>query len=45
MSDTNIREFTEEQLNAGKNARPLLDDGMSKGANQSGQNFGLTRHI
>jgi hypothetical protein len=45
MSETNIREFTEEQLNAGKNTVPLLNEGMSKGANQSGQNFGLTRHI
>jgi hypothetical protein len=45
MSEANIREFTEEQINAGKHALPLLDEGMNKGANQSGQNFGLTRHI
>ncbi|CAF1640149.1 unnamed protein product [Adineta ricciae] len=45
MSEANLREFTEEQLNAAKNALPLLNEGMNKGANQSGQNFGLTRHI
>jgi len=45
MSDANVREFTEEQLRAGQNTVGLLNDGMNKGANQSGQNFGLTRHI
>ena len=45
MSEANVREFTDEQLNAGKNVLPRLNDGMNKGANQSGQNFGLTRHI
>ena len=42
MSEANILEFTEEQLNAGtKNSLPLLN----KGANQSDQNLALTRHI
>lgn len=45
MSEANMREFTEEQMLAAKNALPLLNEGMNKGANQSGQNFGLTRHI
>ncbi|CAF1216546.1 unnamed protein product [Adineta steineri] len=45
MSDSNIREFTEDQLRAGQSSLGLLNEGMSKGANQSGQNFGLSRHI
>jgi len=45
MSDANIREFTEEQLRSGHGSLGLLNEGMSKGANQSGQNFGLSRHI
>lgn len=45
MSDANVREFSEEQLRAGQNSLGLLTEGMSKGANQSGQNFGLSRHI
>ena len=45
MSDANHREFTEEQLRAGQNMVGLLNDGMNKGANQSGQSFGLTRHL
>jgi hypothetical protein len=45
MSDANIREFTEDQLRAGQGALGLLNEGMNKGANQSGQNFGLSRHI
>ncbi|UJR35236.1 hypothetical protein I4U23_028001 [Adineta vaga] len=45
MAESNKREFTEEQLIAAKNALPLLNEGMNKGANQSGQNFGLSRHI
>ena len=45
MSETNVRDFTEEQLRAGQSSLGLLNEGMSKGANQSGQNYGLTRHI
>lgn len=45
MSDANVREFTEEQLRAGQSSLGLLNEGMSKGANQSGQNFGLSRHM
>jgi hypothetical protein len=45
MSESNIREFTEDQLRAGQASLGLLNEGMSKGANQSGQNFGLSRHI
>ena len=45
MADANQREFTEEQLRAGQNMVGLLNDGMNKGANQGGQNFGLSRHI
>jgi hypothetical protein len=45
MSDGNQRDFTEEQLRAGQGMVGLLNDGMNKGANQSGQNFGLSRHI
>jgi hypothetical protein len=45
MLDANVREFTEEQLRAGKGMVGLLNDGMNKGASQAGQNIGLTRHI
>ena len=45
MSDANSRDFTEEQLRAGQGMVGLLNDGMNKGANQSGQSFGLSRHI
>ncbi len=45
MSESNQRDFTEEQLRAGHGVVGLLDSGMNKGANQSGQNFGLSRHI
>ncbi len=45
MSDSNQRDFTEEQLRAGQTMVGLLNDGMNKGANQSGQSFGLSRHI
>lgn len=45
MSDANVRDFTDEQLRAGQASLGLLNEGMSKGANQSGQNFGLSRHM
>ncbi|CAF3668861.1 unnamed protein product [Rotaria socialis] len=45
MAESNVREFTEEQLRAGQNMVGLLNDGMNKGASQAGQNIGLTRHI
>jgi len=40
----NKREFTEEQLSAGKNVIGL-QMGSNKGASQAGQSFGKTRHI
>ena len=43
-SDKNEREFTEEQLQAGKHFIGL-QAGSNKGATQSGQNFGLSRQI
>lgn len=45
MSEPNVREFSEEQRRAGQTSLGLLTEGMTKGANQSGQNFGLSRHI
>lgn len=45
MADANVRDFTDEQLRAGQNIVGLLNDGMNKGASQSGQNIGLSRHI
>ncbi|CAF0870577.1 unnamed protein product [Didymodactylos carnosus] len=45
MLEKNERQFTEEQLRAGAGIVGLLNDGMNKGANQGGQNFGLSRHI
>lgn len=45
MSDANQRDFTDDQLRAGQSMVGLLNEGMNKGANQSGQNFGLSRHI
>ncbi|CAF0852320.1 unnamed protein product [Didymodactylos carnosus] len=44
-SEANQRDFSEEQLRAGQGMIGLLNDGMNKGANQSGQNMGLSRHI
>ena len=43
-SEKNARQFTEEQLNAGKSTIGL-QMGSNKGANQSGINFGNTRHM
>jgi hypothetical protein len=43
-SNENKREFTEEQLNAGKNIIGL-QAGTNKCASQAGQNFGKTRSI
>jgi len=43
-AEENKREFTEEQLRAGE-AVINLQYGTNKGANQSGQNFGNTRHM
>ena len=43
-STRNEREFTEQQLKAGQHIIGL-QMGTNKGANQSGQNFGKTRHI
>jgi hypothetical protein len=45
MSDGNQRDFTDDQLRAGQGMIGLLNEGMNKGANQAGQNFGLSRHI
>jgi len=43
-ADKNIRNFTEEQLRAGQGVISL-QYGSNKGANQSGINFGNTRHM
>lgn len=44
VAEANAREFTEEQLRAGQDVISL-QYGTNKGANQSGQNFGNTRHM
>ena len=44
MADKNVRHFSEEQKKAG-GAVIGLQMGSNKGANQSGINFGQTRHI
>lgn len=44
LSDENKREFSEEQLRAGEGVINL-QYGTNKGANQSGINFGNTRHM
>lgn len=43
-ADKNVRNFTEEQMNAGKGIINL-QMGSNQGATQSGQNFGNTRHM
>ncbi|XP_055373271.1 myophilin isoform X2 [Condylostylus longicornis] len=43
-ADKNVRQFSEEQLRAGQNIISL-QYGSNKGANQSGINFGNTRHM
>lgn len=43
-AEKNERNFTEEQLRAGQ-AIISLQYGSNKGANQSGINFGNTRHM
>jgi hypothetical protein len=43
-AEKNVRNFTEEQLKAGQNVISL-QYGSNKGANQSGINFGNTRHM
>ena len=43
-AEKNTRQFTEEQLNAGKSTIGL-QMGSNKGATQSGINFGNTRHM
>lgn len=44
MADTNVREFTEEQMAAGKNVHSL-QYGSNKGASQAGMNLGKQRMI
>jgi mitogen-activated protein kinase kinase kinase 5 len=44
QSDANKRNFSDEQLRAGEGIINL-QYGTNKGANQSGQNFGNTRHM
>lgn len=44
VSEENRREFTEEQLRAGESVISL-QYGSNKGASQSGQNFGNSRHM
>lgn len=43
-SEKNVRNFSDEQLKAGQNVISL-QYGSNKGANQSGINFGNTRHM
>lgn len=43
-AEKNVRNFSEEQLKAGQNVISL-QYGSNKGANQSGINFGNTRHM
>jgi transgelin len=43
-AEKNARQFTEEQLRAGDTVISL-QYGSNKGANQSGLNFGNTRHM
>lgn len=43
-SDSNIRNFSEEQMKAGQNVIGL-QMGTNKGASQAGQSFGKARHI
>lgn len=43
-ADKNVRHFSEDQLRAGQ-AIISLQYGSNKGANQSGINFGNTRHM
>nr|BAN20387.1 calponin/transgelin [Riptortus pedestris] len=43
-ADKNVRNFTEEQMRAGQGVISL-QYGSNKGANQSGINFGNTRHM
>ncbi|KAK2727140.1 myophilin-like isoform X2 [Artemia franciscana] len=43
-ADKNVREFTDEQLKAGQSVISL-QYGSNKGANQSGVNFGNSRHM
>ncbi|CAG2103878.1 unnamed protein product [Medioppia subpectinata] len=43
-SEANVREFSEEQMKAGQGVIGL-QYGSNKGANQSGINFGNTRHM
>ena len=44
MADKNVRQFSEEQKQAGS-AVIGLQMGSNKGANQSGMTFGQTRHM
>jgi len=43
-AEANVRQFSDEQLKAGQNVISL-QYGSNKGANQSGINFGNTRHM
>lgn len=43
-AEKNVRQFSEEQLRAGQGVISL-QYGSNKGANQSGINFGNTRHM
>ncbi|KAF6017850.1 TAGLN3 [Bugula neritina] len=45
MATKNEREFTEEQIRAGRDSHIGLQAGYNKGATQSGINMGNTRHI
>jgi hypothetical protein len=45
MATKNEREFTDEQIRAGRDSHIGLQAGYNKGATQSGLNIGNTRHI
>jgi len=45
QASENKREFTDEQIRAGRDSHIGLQAGYNKGANQSGINMGNARHI
>lgn len=45
MATKNEREFTDEQIRAGRDGHIGLQAGYNKGATQSGTNMGNMRHI
>ena len=45
IAEENKREFTQEQMDAGKHCVNAIQMGYTGGANQSGTNMGNTRHM